>query len=224
MNLSSTRRDANAFDSRYWAGKLWPRWSWPIEKLNWNARYLQWCKQIPEGYIFATRKEMFAYLCPQSAIIYLEFGVAQGESLLQWLHFNQHEDSRFHGFDAWEGMPGEEGSPFSPGSFEGKPPFIGDARCTLHEGWFHDTLPRFRSGKQKNTIINIDADEYGPTLYVLSMLNPIPGNTIMLDEASVAHCEFRALLDWQRAYGRKVKPIAGWRHGKRIEGVAVEVI
>ena len=225
QNISATRRSATAFDRRYWFGKVWPRWTWTAEKLNWNARYRQWIKQIPEGYIFATRKEMYVAVCPRGPITYLEFGVAQGESLLQWLSLNKHEDSRFHGFDAWEGMPGEEGSPFNKGSFEGEPPSIGDARCTLHKGWFTDTLPDLLNDEllPRPGIINLDADEYGPTLYVLTQLDPAPGTIIMLDEASVAHCEFRALLDWQRAYGRKVKPIAGWRHGKRIEGVAVEV-
>ena len=226
-SISATRRSATAFDRRHLAGRLWPfGWSWTLERLNWDARYRAWVKQIPEGYIFDSRKAYFEHLCPQGPITYLEFGVAQGESLLQWLHFNKHEDSRFHGFDAWEGMPGEEGSPFSPGSFEGEPPFIGDARCTLHQGWFADSLPHFIVDwlLSEPMIINLDADEYAPTLYVLTQINPRRGTIIMFDEASVAHCEFRALLDWQRAYDRKVKPLAGWRHGKRVEGVAVEVI
>ena len=228
--ISAVRRSTTAFDRRYWFGKFWPRWSWTAEQLNWNARYLRWCKQISEGYIFDRRNAYFEHLCPQGPIIYLEFGVAQGESLLTWLQLNRHEDSRFHGFDAWQGMPGEEGSPFSPGSFEGEPPAIDDARCILSPGWFKYVLPVLDFWEvldpSRPLIINLDADEYGPTLYVLTALDAHirPGTIVMLDEASVAHCEFRALLDWQRAYGRKVEPIAGWRHGKRIEGVAVRVM
>ena len=171
--------------------------------------------------------EMFKDICPQSApITYLEFGVAKGESLMQWLGLNRNEDSRFHGFDSWEGLGGEEGAPFKAGEFASDPPKIDDERCTLHRGWFHDTLPAFMVNvlPVEPLIINLDADEYGPTCYVLAQLDPEPGAVIMLDEASVAHCEFRALLDWERAYGRKTRMVAGWRHGRRVEGVAVEVV
>ncbi len=224
MDISATRRSASAFDRRHWFGKLWPDWSWTAEKLNWNARYEQWLGEYPHLPIFPSRVKMFEHLCPaSSAITYLEFGVYRGESLKTWLQLNRHEDSRFHGFDAWEGLAGEEGAPFEAGEFASEPPTIGDARCTLHKGWFRDTLPAFTEDGLEPTIINLDADEYGPTLYVLCELDPGPGTIIMLDEASVAHCEFRALVDWQRAYGRKVGLLAGWRHGKRVEGIAVRV-
>ena len=221
-SISATRRSATAFDRRHWGGKLWPRWSWTAEKLNWNARYRSWLRQHkPE--LFDARSQMYERLCPAGPITYLEFGVYKGESLMSWLQLNRHEDSRFHGFDSWEGLAGEEGAPFHAGHFATEPPNIGDARCELHKGRFTDTLPALRTNKWPNMIINLDADEYGPTLYVLTMLNPHPGTIIMFDETSVAHCEFRALLDWQRAYERKVTPLAGWRHGRRVEGVAVRV-
>ncbi len=230
MDISATRRSATAFDRRHWFGKLWPDWSWTAEKLNWNARYEQWLSEYPHLPIFPSRVKMFEHLCPASSpITYLEFGVYRGESLKTWLQLNRHEDSRFHGFDAWEGLAGEEGAPFQAGEFATEMPNIGDARCTLSPGWFKDVLPILDFWGTRDPshplIINLDADEYGPTLYVLTALDAhiTPGTIIMLDEASVAHCEFQALVDWQRAYGRKVAPLAGWRHGKRVEGVAVRV-
>ena len=39
------------------------------------------------------------------AIDYFEFGVAGGYSFKWWLAHNNHADSRFYGFDRFEGLP-----------------------------------------------------------------------------------------------------------------------
>lgn len=227
MDISATRRKASAFDRRYWLGKLWPRWSWRVEQLNWNARYLAWLDEH-QPRIFDTRAAMYEHLCPDGPITYLEFGVYKGESLKTWLQLNRHEDSRFHGFDSWEGLAGEEGAPFDKGHFATEPPVINDARCTLHRGWFEQTLPLFIEAEHDcpgQLIINLDADEYVPTMQALIGLRGYiePGTIVMFDEMSVAQCEFRALLDWAAIFGREYRVIAGWKHGQRVEGVAIEV-
>ena len=228
MPISATRRDPKSFDLRHWSGKIWPKWEWwceRVEAINWYARYRAMVAEHRPK-IFANRDKMFFHLCPKGQIVYLEFGVFKGESLLRWLHLNQHEASSFHGFDSWQGMKGEEGAPFERGEFEAAPPEIDDQRCELHEGWFHDTLPTFDGyPRSHKLIVHLDADEYGPTLYVLTTIDQHvrKGTIIMLDEASVAQCEYRAMLDWALAYGREYRIVAGWKFGRRVEGIAIEV-
>ena len=58
---------------------------------------------------FSDRAEMYRYVhesCIRAdAVDYLEFGVFQGESIRQWAGLNKHKDSRFFGFDSFEGLP-----------------------------------------------------------------------------------------------------------------------
>ncbi len=234
MSISATRRNPKKLDRRYLSGLLWPLpWLQTIERLQWDARYRSWLREHrPKRY--EARAAYFEALCPKNEpITFLEFGVHQGESLLAWLQLNRVPGSIYTGFDAWGGMPAIEGSPFNKGSFTGEPPQIDDPRCELVKGWFDQTLPDYIS-KQFGTLdraqqlfLHLDADNYEPTLLVLALLNPYirPGTMILLDEASVAECEFQALWDWQRSFQRSVIPIMCWRHGRRYaEGVAVEVM
>ena len=41
----------------------------------------------------------------EEPIDYLEFGVRYGDSLFKWSGLNAHPDSRFIGFDSFEGIP-----------------------------------------------------------------------------------------------------------------------
>src|SRR6516162_2994666 len=54
------------------------------------------------------RLEMYRYVdetsIRQEAIDYLEFGVFQGESIRRWTNLNKNKDSRFFGFDSFEGL------------------------------------------------------------------------------------------------------------------------
>jgi hypothetical protein len=220
---------ARTFDRRHWVGKLWPRWSWTAEKLNWNARYRGWLEEHRPR-LFDDRMEMFEELCPAYyPIKYLEFGVFEGESLARWVALNSHPSSEFHGFDSFEGLADEEGSPWLEGQFDVvEMPKFTDDRVHLHKGWFTETLPSsfgFLFAQPATRFVHIDCDHYGPTLYVLTMLNPVltPGTIVMFDETSVAQCEFRALLDWATAYGRSYTVLAGWKSGRRVEGVAIRI-
>ena len=69
-------------------------------------------------------------------------------------------------------------------------------------------------------------DNFQPTLFVLTFLHRQlkPGTILLFDEMSVAECEFQAFLHWVQAYRRDYKVRAGWQHGKRVEGVAIELL
>src|SRR5580704_10061871 len=65
-----------------------------------------------------------------SAIDYLEFGVFEGESIKKWMELNAHQDSRFFGFDSFEGLPTDwEGLPKGHFATKGEPPKTNDKRA-----------------------------------------------------------------------------------------------
>ncbi len=147
---------------------------------------------------------------------YLEFGVCRGRSIKHWVRINQHPDSRFYGFDTFEGLPEDwkvftQVLPKGMYSVEGKIPEIDDPRVQFIKGLFQTTLPGFLGdfAVENQLIINCDADLYTSTLYVLASLNQliVPGTIVLLDEFSTVH-EFRAFRDYTQSFMRKYKPLA----------------
>ena len=124
-------------------------------------------------------------------ISYLEFGVYRGDSLRLWLGGISRPDSRFIGFDTFTGLP-ERWRPTEPaGHFNanGAIPDIKDPRCSFEVGLV--SRHRFRlswlvldlSGR---LVVNLDADMFTSTLFVLSTLAPYLkfGDLIFFDEFS----------------------------------------
>lgn len=143
-------------------------------------------------------------------IDYLEFGVAGGASLRWWLRHNRHPMSRFVGFDTFTGLP-EDWGVYKQGTFSmaGRPPDVGDERCSFQIGLFQDTLgpflQRWTWGERK--VIHLDADLYSSTLYVLVTLAGAlrPGDVLVFDEfGSVLH-EYRALEDFLASFRMDVR-------------------
>jgi hypothetical protein len=130
-------------------------------------------------------------------IDYLEFGVAGGVSFKWWLQQNQHEASRFYGFDTFEGLP-EDWGPFGKGtmahSLESLQ--ITDLRSTFYKGLFQHTLLPFLEGYKpgKRKLIHLDADLFSASIFVLTQLYRFlqPGDILLFDEFVVPQHEFLA--------------------------------
>ena len=83
---------------------------------------------------------------------------------------------------------------------------MNDERVEFRKGLFQGTLPDFLNqyNSDNQLVINIDADLYSATLYVLTAAHSIikPGTIVIFDEFSSVLHEFRALEDYCSAYMR----------------------
>src|SRR5262249_23046337 len=128
-------------------------------------------------------------------IDYFEFGVSSGYSFNWWLAHNNNPESKFHGFDTFEGLP-ENFGPFGKGTMAAalESLNITDPRAAFYKGLFQDTLnpflDQYKSNRRK--LIHMDADIFSATLFSLSQLYKYlnDGDIIMFDEFGVPIHEF----------------------------------
>ncbi|TYA56650.1 TylF/MycF/NovP-related O-methyltransferase [Formosa maritima] len=193
-----------------------------------KLRYLVWLPKLETFHkaygkdvkFLASRHHLYDYInqvLNNEAIAYCEFGVFKGASIKYWSQLNTHATSEFHGFDTFSGLP-ESWDNFTGGlqkgffDVKGELPHIDDARVHFYKGLFQDTLPGFLEAYQlENTVvINIDADLYSSTLYVLTMAHGIlkKGSVIIFDEFSSMLHEFRAFEDYCKAYNVSFEVLA----------------
>jgi hypothetical protein len=142
---------------------------------------------IPE---YRDISEVLSHVSPPPGGLWLEFGVAKGETLRELVDhaIRAPEPVEIFGFDSFLGLP-EDWKPgypkgtFGPGGmyWYGQPPNVPGA--TLVHGWFADTLPNFNFSKPV-TLVHIDCDLYSSTVTVLKHVGPhlIPGSLILFDE------------------------------------------
>ena len=157
---------------------------------------------------YQDRKKM--YQCVNDRFIgkapidYCEFGVAGGHSFKDWIELNPHPESRFFGFDSFEGLPEDWQTNTLKGAFstKGRIPATGDPRETFIVGLFQDTVAEFsRNFTRKNRLVlHMDADLYSSTLYCLMNFDQhiTPGTIILFDEFTARNFtdEFAALQDY----------------------------
>ncbi len=181
----------------------------------------EWKRNSGDYPIFETRFQMYDHInnevLANKAIDYLEFGVFQGESIRYFSQLNTDPESRFSGFDTFEGLP-EDWVEFSRTvksetfSTDGNIPDISDDRVNFIKGLFQDTLPGFleRFSPEHQLVIHNDSDLYSATLYVLTLMNDyIASDTIVIfDEFYSVMDEFRALIDYCSAYMRDYEVLA----------------
>ncbi|MBS1687848.1 MAG: hypothetical protein JSS96_03930, partial [Bacteroidetes bacterium] len=154
------------------------------------------------------------YRLNDAGICYLEFGVAQGNSIKWWLKNCTHPDAVFYGFDTFEGLP-EAWVVFDKGDMSSSIPVVNDNRAAFIKGIFQDTFNDFlaqhaSSFPGKRLVIHMDADLFSATLFVLSQLYPYlkKGDLIMFDEFNVYDHEFMAYRLFTDCFYMKLKPIS----------------
>jgi hypothetical protein len=142
-------------------------------------------------------------------VLYLEFGVASGESICRWSRLLLNPESKLHGFDSFEGLPadwtiGKEASHFSTG---GRVPQVEDTRVRFHKGWFDETLPAYEWPDHDRLVVVLDADLYSSTLTVLDQIEDriVPGTFLYFDEFNHRADELRAFDEFTRRTGMRFR-------------------
>lgn len=189
------------------------------EVLNDNARFVAIRRDrfsaCPE---FSSRDALYEAVAPAGPITYLEFGVWKGESINRWRTLNTHPDSRFYGFDSFEGLPEDWEADHPKGTFStsGVIPKIDDTRVSFVKGWFQDTLRGFlkETPLHNRLVVNVDCDLYSATLFVLGTLDRYfaPGTIIIFDDFYSMSHEFKAFHHYDISFGRKWKAIGRMPH------------
>jgi Methyltransferase domain len=162
-----------------------------------------------------TRFELYALVAKgvEEPVVYLEFGVFQGEATREWARLLRHPETRFHGFDSFEGLPETWGQKCDKATFnvQGRIPDLGDARVTFHKGWFTETVPKYVStfSPAYPLIVHLDADLYSSTIYPLRQLQPwLRERTILIfDEFFDREHEMKALSEFLDEEGARVECI-----------------
>ena len=135
-----------------------------------------------------TKEEVFDLLVREVAnqqVLYLEFGVFRGKSMRYWSAALRNQKSYLHGFDSFEGLP-EDWHIYAPKgdlSTNGNIPEIDDPRVQFFKGLFEETLPTYVLPAHESLVINLDADLYSSTIYVLNTLRKSiqPGTYLYFD-------------------------------------------
>lgn len=133
--------------------------------------------------------------------LYLEFGVMNGNSLLDYYQNYKKNNLKGHffGFDSFLGLPEEKSdvhSPWKTGQFtvNGKinPNLLSNKDINIVDGWFSDTLndsliPKFKN--KKIGIAHIDCDIYTSTVEVLEF---IVKNNLLCDGSLIVYDDWGA--------------------------------
>ena len=198
-----------------------------MTNLTYMSRLSKWRKSTPvNGYNdwyqrkwdYDRREKLYDAIIAQESvgslpIDYFEFGVAGGYSFKWWLNHNNNADSKFYGFDTFEGLP-EDFGPFAKGTMAAalESLNITDPRASFYKGLFQDTLvpflDQYKSNRKK--LIHMDADIFSATLFALSQLykHLNDGDIILFDEFAVPTHEFMAFKIFTESFYLKYEVIA----------------
>jgi O-methyltransferase len=159
---------------------------------------------------FSRREELFHLVAKEVGhreVLYLEFGVFQGEATRCWSKLLINPNSKLHGFDSFEGLPEYWLPHRDRGHFamDGALPQIDDARVKFFKGWFDKTLPTYECPRHEVLVVNLDADLYSSTALVLKALKDqiTPGTYIYFDEFNHRDHELRAFEEFINETGMK---------------------
>jgi hypothetical protein len=163
------------------------------------------------------RDEVFDVVAKQvcaQRVLYLEFGVFQGASMRYWSRALKNPKAKLHGFDSFDGLSEDFdiNGPYIKGSFcvNGKIPVIDDVRVSFFKGWFNEVLPTYSVPEHDVLVINLDADLYSSTIYVLQYLRSWirPGTFLYFDDLSRPEHEPRAFDEFMKESGLKFSPVS----------------
>jgi hypothetical protein len=147
-------------------------------------------------------------------VLYVEFGVFEGLATRYWSKALRNPQSVLHGFDSFEGLP-EQGGRWTKGQFStgGQIPRIDDPRLRFFKGWFNDVLPTYQVPAHDQLVINMDADLYSSTIYVLRHLKDHikPGTLIYFDDMNHLEHEPKAIDEFLAETGLKFRVVAADR-------------
>jgi len=205
-----------------------------LNALGGNAQLHRWLRgQRPFQY-FRNRYDLYAHIqstiLEKESIDYLEFGVRYGDSIFKWSTMNIHPNSRFVGFDSFEGIPEDWVSVTGEArkgsmSVGGVVPQTSDSRIRFIKGWFNDTLRPFLQdfSPRSRLVIHNDGDLFSSTLFTLATLDPIlqRGSILIFDEFANPLHEWRAFHDYTAAFGRSCKVLGA--SGEYYTQVAMEI-
>lgn len=156
------------------------------------------------------REQLFDMVAQQVGdcdVLYMEFGVWKGEATRYWSKLLRNPNSKLHGFDSFEGLPEDWdlGRPKGTFSTKGAVPEIDDPRVKFFRGWFEQTLPSYEIPPHEVLILNLDADLYSSTIYVLNRLRDqiAVGTYLYFDEIHDRQQELRAFKEFRAASGMK---------------------
>jgi O-methyltransferase len=205
-----------------------------LNALGGNAQLHRWLREQRAFPYFQSRYDLYADIqsktLGEESIDYLEFGVRYGDSLFKWSTINIHPDSRFFGFDSFEGIPevwasvtGE--APKGSFSVGGVVPQTNDNRIRFVKGWFNDTLRPFLQefSPRSRLVIHNDGDLFSSALFTLATLDPIlqRGSILIFDEFANPLHEWRAFQDYASAFRRSCKVLGA--AGEYYTQVAMEI-
>jgi len=185
------------------------KWAYDNKKIQHNDFWSKWDynKRYPM-YEWVIEKEGLT-----GPVNYIEFGVAGGHSFDWFMTKNTDHESRFYGFDTFDGLP-EDWGPFKKGSFSNnnEMPLIKDFRGKFYKGLFQQTVPEFLAelDNSRRNVLMMDADLWSATLYALISFAPYlkKGDIIFFDEFVVPTHEFKAFLDFTQSHYINLELIA----------------
>lgn len=177
------------------------KWAYDNKQVEYNDFWSKWD--------YSKRYLMYEWVINKEGLTkpinYLEFGVAGGQSFDWFMSKNTNVESRFYGFDTFDGLP-EDWGPFKKGAFtnNNQMPLMKDARGKFYKGLFQQTVPRFLKelDNTRQNVLMMDADLWSATLYALTSLAPYlkKGDIIFFDEFVVPTHEFKAFLDFTQSF------------------------
>jgi hypothetical protein len=206
-----------------------------LNALGGNAQLHRWLRGQHAFPYFTCRYDLYVDIQSRTLenepIDYLEFGVRYGDSLFKWSTINTHPDSRFVGFDSFEGIPEDWASvtgdaPKGSFSVGGVVPQTNDSRVHFVKGWFNDTLRPFlrEFSPRSRLVIHNDGDLFSSTLFTLATLDPIlqRGSILIFDEFANPLHEWRAFHDYASAFRRTCRVLGA--AGEYYTQVAMEIV